>query len=142
MSTQGETLCHPVNGSSEQTWDGFSWPGFFLGLFWLLFKGLYGPAVITLLALIVFGGVTSGVGLVLAAPISWLVIAIMGNGWHKNKLIRAGYMTRKQWDARHQEATPPPAADERTCPFCAEQIKRAALVCKHCGRDVPQQAAA
>lgn len=28
-------------------------------------------------------------------------------------------------------------ASERTCPHCAETIKLAALVCKHCGRDVP-----
>lgn len=27
--------------------------------------------------------------------------------------------------------------DEKTCPFCAETIKAAAVVCKHCGRDLP-----
>lgn len=30
-----------------------------------------------------------------------------------------------------------PEPDTRTCPFCAEEIKLAAIVCKHCGRDVP-----
>jgi hypothetical protein len=25
----------------------------------------------------------------------------------------------------------------RTCPFCAETVKSAAIVCKHCGRDLP-----
>ena len=29
------------------------------------------------------------------------------------------------------------ATDIRQCPFCAEDIKKAAIVCKHCGRDVP-----
>ena len=24
-----------------------------------------------------------------------------------------------------------------TCPFCAENVKKEALVCKHCGRDLP-----
>ena len=28
--------------------------------------------------------------------------------------------------------------DERACPFCAETIKSAAIVCKHCKRDLPQ----
>lgn len=28
-------------------------------------------------------------------------------------------------------------ADEKACQFCAETIKAAAIVCKHCGRDLP-----
>jgi len=30
----------------------------------------------------------------------------------------------------------PSARDEVACPFCAEQVLRAARVCKHCGRDI------
>ena len=29
-------------------------------------------------------------------------------------------------------------ADTRRCPFCAEVVMRAAIVCKHCGRDIGQ----
>lgn len=29
--------------------------------------------------------------------------------------------------------------DEKACPFCAETIKSAAIVCKHCGRDIPSR---
>jgi hypothetical protein len=29
--------------------------------------------------------------------------------------------------------------DEITCPFCAETIKRAATVCRFCGRDLPRE---
>jgi hypothetical protein len=30
----------------------------------------------------------------------------------------------------------PANSDERTCPFCAEPIKKAAIKCRHCGSDL------
>ncbi|HUG08892.1 MAG TPA: superinfection immunity protein [Acidimicrobiia bacterium] len=37
------------------------------------------------------------------------------------------------------QSPPAPTAESggRTCPFCAEDIRPAAVVCKHCGRDLP-----
>jgi hypothetical protein len=32
---------------------------------------------------------------------------------------------------------PQPLTNQRVCPFCAEDIKSEAIVCKHCGRDIP-----
>ena len=29
-------------------------------------------------------------------------------------------------------------SETRPCPFCAEDIKAAAIICKHCGRDIPR----
>jgi hypothetical protein len=37
---------------------------------------------------------------------------------------------------------PPPAPDERECPFCAEWIKSEAIKCKHCGSDLSDAPAA
>jgi len=34
----------------------------------------------------------------------------------------------------------PPPPTERTCPWCAETIKAAAVICRFCGRDVQTQA--
>ena len=89
MSTRGEVLQHPINGTSEQTWDGFSWPAFFFGVIWLLIKGLYGHFLISLILLLITAG--------FAAPIIWIVYGFIGNGAHKNKLLSKGYLTIDQW---------------------------------------------
>jgi hypothetical protein len=40
--------------------------------------------------------------------------------------------------AQTRQLPPQPAeSPTRACPFCAETIKQAARVCRHCGRDLP-----
>lgn len=104
MSTKDEILRHPVNGTKEQTWNGFSWPGFFFGVIWLLIKGLYGHFVISLVILIISGG--------FAAPIVWIVYGFIGNGAHKSSLLKKGYLTEEQWCKKEnpvQAAQPSPS---------------------------------
>ena len=31
------------------------------------------------------------------------------------------------------------SGDNKKCPFCAEVVKKEAVVCKHCGRDLPKE---
>lgn len=38
--------------------------------------------------------------------------------------------------ARHKFKKKLIESSEKTCPFCAEKIKTAAVVCKHCGREL------
>jgi hypothetical protein len=108
MSTLGEVLSHPINGSTEQTWDGFSWPGFFFGAIWLLIKGLYGHFLISLVLIVITAG--------FAAPIVWIVYGFIGNGAHKSSLLKKGYLTKEQWKKKEQPAATvqqqPPAAQK------------------------------
>ena len=102
MSTQGETLHHPINGTTEQTWDGFSWPAFFFGIIWLLMKGLYGHFLIRLVVLVATAG--------FATPIVWIIYGFVGNGAHRSSFLKKGYLTNEQWEPKTRPAPVPHAA--------------------------------
>ncbi|MFX1679206.1 DUF2628 domain-containing protein [Mitsuaria sp. CC2] len=74
MSSPGENLRHPLNGSIERTWQGFSWPAFLFGVFWLLVKGLYGHFLINVVLVFLTAGI--------AAPVIWILYGIIGNDAH------------------------------------------------------------
>jgi hypothetical protein len=115
VSTKGDVLYHPVNGSTEQTWDGFSWPAFLFGVIWLLVKGLWGHFLINVVLLIVTVG--------FAAPIIWIVYGAIGNGAHKSALLKKGYLTSEQWCQRRSDAKPVPAASGPTPKDPATQLR-------------------
>lgn len=102
MSTKGELLYHPINGTTEETWDGFSWPAFLFGIIWLAVKQLWVHFIVCLVLLFVTAGFA-------AIPI-WIFYGGMGNSFHKKALFSKGYLTRAQYDQRQGNSTSSSAA--------------------------------
>ncbi len=110
--TKYDVYQHPTEGFSAVK-NGFSWPGCFFGIFWVLVKKLWKAAILLFLALIVskifFGlflvysdsidiafisNLAKFVGILgdLITPvIIWIYIGFNGNKWIKSDLINHGY---------------------------------------------------
>ena len=88
MSTFAGQAYHPVNGSTEDIWEGFSWPCLFCGFLWYMYKGMWGWGIIALvLAFITFG-------------VSWLIFPFFANGQYAKALLERGYLNEHQWHER------------------------------------------
>ncbi|WP_232790567.1 zinc ribbon domain-containing protein [Pseudomonas fluorescens] len=121
---------NPANGHTESV-GGMSWLAvIFFGAFYLAYKELWGHFFIWLLLV---GGVTvltGGPGLLVVSPVVSLGYAICINGILTNSYLRKGWVEASGDSAGAQ------TSDLRNCPFCAETIKKSAVKCKHCGRDI------
>ena len=88
MSTFAGQAYHPVNGSTEDIWEGFSWPCLFCGFLWYMYKGMWGWGLIALiLAFVTFG-------------VSWLIFPFFANGQYAKALLERGYLNEHQWHER------------------------------------------
>lgn len=123
MSSKSDVLVDPKTGVKEQTWTGFSWPCLLFGVFWFLYKRLYGWAAISALAAIL----TSG--------FAWLAFPFFANGVHRSNLQKSGWLP----EAQAAEFVVSPETHVR-CPDCRELVRKDARVCKHCHvKLVPQE---
>ena len=85
MSKLAGYAYHPVNGSTEEIWEGFSWPCLACGFIWYMYKGMWGWGIIALiLAFATFG-------------ISWLFFPFFANAQYAQSLLQKGYLNEDQW---------------------------------------------
>jgi hypothetical protein len=130
------TFKNPSNNHMEMV-PALAWLWMLLfGAIYLAVKGLWGHFAIWILIIFGLGVITAGPGAMVAMPILSIGYAFAIQG------ILTGSYLRKGWVEVAPNATsayPMRAVDtspDRSCPYCAELIKKAAVRCKHCGSEV------
>jgi len=148
---------NPANRHEEAVGGGSSAGVFFLGLIYLAYKGLWSHVFIWLLVVVVPN--FSGVPLVIfTLPLASIVYAMtiqqilatryLNRGWREvatsdSEVDALAKSTANILSApdpmlpRPGDAAPLRAGDKKICPYCAEEVKAAAIRCKHCQADLP-----
>ena len=81
---------HPINDSTEDIWEGFSWPCLLCGFLWYMYKEMWGWGIIALLlAFATFG-------------ISWLIFPFFPNAQYAKALLDRGYLNEAQRNERQR----------------------------------------
>ncbi|MEO8118023.1 MAG: hypothetical protein ABI606_01715 [Rhodoferax sp.] len=143
---QGEMMAryfeNPINAHREEI-NGLTSAGALLfGLFFFAYKGIWRHFIIQLLLVVIFFASFGAPG-TMFAMVMWIAYAVMAQG-----IVAANYL-RNGWRESGANLSPypeplvgsetvsvTPTSEEKTCPFCAELVKKAAIRCRHCGSDL------
>jgi putative oligomerization/nucleic acid binding protein len=109
---------HPVNGSVEKIYEGFSWPCLFLNFLWYLHKGMVAWGVMAaILAFVTFG-------------ISWLIFPFFANEQYAKWLLKQGYLNEEQWNEGNLGSVSPQAGLSRQheVPSVADELSKLAAL--------------
>lgn len=109
---------HPINDSTEDIWEGFSWPCLFCGFLWYMYKGMWGWGIIALI--LAFG--TFG--------ISWLIFPFFANAQYAKSLLDRGYLNEAQWKERNQTSRGANRQDAKShiTPSIADELAKLAAL--------------
>lgn len=149
-------LKNPIIGTCKSAPVGFSWTTFFFGPLPALFRGDIKWAAIIFFASVLVGIFTSGIGVIVTA----IIFGFVYNKNYISDLVAKGYLVdniESRYDinqiqqqievvlvqdikSKGAELGSNIGSEEtKKCPYCAEDVKKAAVICKHCGKDIAEK---
>ena len=124
---------NPHNGHKEKVF-GDSWVGVLLfGAVYLAAKGLWGHFCLWILVVGLSALLLGLPGLLVVVPLANIAYLFSIQRILANSYLRKGWV---EVSGKEPTVVVTAVASERSCPFCAETVKSAAIRCKHCGADL------